>query len=84
MSRVPKNGRDYIQCHYCGKVKTEVIFVIGACRSDRPDWCMVEGTGHMACPDCYPRASLAGQEAIDQHVAAVNRRVKQSEPDHAE
>ncbi len=76
MTRVPRNGRDFIQCQYCDKVKTEVIFVIGACRPDRPDWCMVEGTGHMACPTCYPIASKIGADAIDLHVETVNRQAK--------
>jgi hypothetical protein len=41
--------------------------VIGAC-GKKPDWCMVYGTGKMACPECYPYAAneafLKGQEYV--------------------
>jgi len=62
-----------IKCEYCGKVKEETIFVIGA--SSKPDWCMVEGTGKMTCPDCYEKASTEGQERIKKHIEEHNRRV---------
>ncbi len=53
---------DKLVCAYCGKVKEEVSFYIGA--SKDPDWVMVEGTGKIACPGCWERASLEGQEVI--------------------
>lgn len=62
---------DKIVCVYCGKEKKEVSFVIGAAR--KADWCMVEGTGKMTCPDCYDKAMKEGQEAIDRHIAFVNK-----------
>ena len=51
-------------CEFCGKTKEGLSFVIGA--STQPDWCMVEGTGKMACPGCYEKAMAEGQEAIHQ------------------
>jgi len=53
---------DKITCEYCGKEKEEIIFAIGA--SNKPDWCMVEGTGKMTCPDCYNKAMAEGQAVI--------------------
>jgi hypothetical protein len=53
---------DKLVCDYCGKVKEEVSFYIGA--STEPDWVMIEGTGKITCPICWERASLDGQEAI--------------------
>ena len=61
-------------CEYCGKIKEGLSFVIGA--SNKPDWCMIEGTGKIACPECYPVASKEGQEAIRKHVENFNRRAK--------
>ena len=57
---------DKTTCAYCGKTKEGLSFVIGA--SDKPDWCMIEGTGKIACPECYERAMKEGQEKIRQHV----------------
>jgi len=62
------NIYDYMQqanvtrCVFCGKEKEGLSFTIGA--SNQPDWCMVEGTGKMACPECYEKAMQEGQEAI--------------------
>lgn len=53
---------DKMVCEFCGKVKDQVIFAIGA--SNQPDWCMVEGTGKMACPSCYSKAMKEGQAVI--------------------
>jgi len=60
-----------IKCDYCGKTKNEVSFFIGA--SKEPDWTMVEGTGKMTCPDCFHRAVIEGQTAINNHVKSFNR-----------
>lgn len=54
-----------IKCEYCGKEKNENIFIIGA--SNKPDWCMVNGTGKMTCPDCYEVAMGEGDKAIEKH-----------------
>ena len=51
-------------CAYCGAEKEGLSFVIGA--TIEPDWCMVEGTGLIACPDCYPKAKAEGQEAVNK------------------
>lgn len=45
---------DKLTCTYCGKVKDEFILCIGA--SKEPDWCIMEGTGKITCPTCYPTA----------------------------
>ena len=66
------NGKNGLLCAFCGATKTEVSFMIGA--SSKPDWCMVEGTGKMACPACYQTALKEGAEAINKHVAAHNAR----------
>lgn len=59
-------------CEYCGKEKEEIGFFIGA--TNTPDWCMIEGTGKIACPDCYNKASAEGQTAIDNYIKAFNQR----------
>jgi hypothetical protein len=53
---------DKLICEYCGKVKQEIIFAIGA--SNKADWCMHEGTGKVSCPDCYAKASKEAQDII--------------------
>ena len=53
---------DITICEYCGKTKEGLSFYIGA--SAGPDWCMVEGTGKITCPDCYNKAQAVGQEVI--------------------
>lgn len=58
-------------CAYCGKTKEGLSFMIGA--SNKPDWCMVEGTGKITCPECYEGAMEEGQEAIRQHIADHNK-----------
>ena len=63
-----------IKCAYCGKVKKEVCFVIGACRSDDVDWCMHEGTGKMSCDslECHALGTSEGQARIAAHVASYS------------
>ena len=61
-----------IKCDYCGAIKKEVSFFIGA--SKEPAWTMVEGTGKMTCPVCFHRAVVEGQEAIWNHVKSFNKR----------
>jgi len=57
-------------CEYCGAEKEGLSFVIGA--SKTPNWCMVEGTGKMACPVCYVTVGRKeGIEAVNRHVAGV-------------
>jgi len=60
-------------CEYCGKTKEGLSFFIGA--TNTPDWCMIEGTGKMACPDCYVKASKEGQDRIHQHIKEYNKAV---------
>ena len=57
-------------CFYCGKEKEGLSFCIGA--SSKKDWCMVEGTGNMTCPDCYEKAINEGKDAIDKHIKDWN------------
>jgi len=64
------NGKNGLVCAFCGKTKDKVEFIIGA--SSKPDWCMVEGTGKMACPDCYEKASQEGQKRIEKHIQEWN------------
>jgi sarcosine oxidase delta subunit len=59
-----------LKCDYCGTVKEEIGFFIGAAKT--ADWCMVQGTGKMTCPACYEKAMAEGRAAIDRHVAAYN------------
>lgn len=63
-----------ITCFYCGTEKQEIIFCIGA--SSKKDWCMVEGTGKMACPSCYDTAMIEGQQRIEDHIKFHNSRSK--------
>ena len=62
-----------MKCAYCGKEKTETMFVIGA--SNEPEWVMNEGTGKISCPDCFKLGSEDGQKAIDNHIKAFNKKV---------
>ena len=59
---------DTLTCAYCGAVKNEISFFIGAAR--KADWCMVEGTGKVTCPACYDKAMAEGRAAIDRHIEA--------------
>lgn len=61
-----------LKCEFCGKTKKDECFIIGATKE--PDWCMVEGTGKMACPDCYKKASEEGQQAIENHINRINKK----------
>ena len=63
-------------CDYCGATKEQVTFFIGAKRSDHVGWCMVEGTGNMACDVCYPTAIKEGVAAIDRYIETVNAACK--------
>jgi len=67
------NGKTGLICAFCGATKTEVSFIIGA--STKPDWCMIFGTGKMACPACYEKAMAEGKAAVDDHIRAHNDRV---------
>lgn len=58
------NGKNCVICEFCGKVKDKVEFVIGACSPDKIDWCMVCGTGKMACPDCYTKAMAKAKKVM--------------------
>ena len=51
-------------CEFCGAEKEGISFIIGA--SKEPDWCMIEGTGKMACPNCYKKAMEEGVAVIDR------------------
>ena len=64
------NGKNGLVCAFCGATKPEVMFVIGA--SSKPDWCMIYGTGKMACPACYEKAMAEGSAAVDKYVDDYN------------
>lgn len=57
-------------CDYCGKVKKEVSFFIGA--SLKPNWTMHEGTGKISCPECYNIGSKEGQLRIEKYINSSN------------
>ena len=61
-----KKAFDYskMTCEYCGVVKYEVMFAIGA--SLGPDWCMHEGTGKISCPGCHETALAEAQAVIEK------------------
>ncbi len=59
-------------CEYCGAEKEGFSFVIGT--SKGPNWCMVEGTGKVACPVCYVTVGRKeGIEAVDRHTASFSK-----------
>jgi len=65
------------QCSYCPKKNPHPnTFIIGAKREKSDDFVMVEGTGKMACGDCYPKAAEEGQRRIDAHIASVNAKAR--------
>ena len=76
MTKTTRQTPEVLTCAYCGAIKQEIIFCIGA--SSKKDWCMVEGTGKMTCPDCYDKAMAEGQAAIDRHVQWVANGCKRS------
>lgn len=59
-------------CAYCGDVRQEIMFCIGA--SKKADWVMHEGTGKVSCPKCWEIGKQEGKEAIDNHIRSVNAR----------
>jgi hypothetical protein len=63
-----------LKCEFCGAEKEEFTFIIGA--SPKPDWCMIEGTGKITCPECYKIASKEGSDKIDNYIKNHNARVK--------
>ena len=67
------NGKNGLVCAFCGATKDSVTFFIGA--TTKPDWCMIFGTGKMACPDCYEKASKEGSDRVDASIASYNRKV---------
>lgn len=69
---VKRQTPENLTCAYCGAVKKEIIFCIGA--SSKKDWCMIEGTGKMTCPECYDTAMGEGRMAIEQHIKWVNKK----------
>jgi hypothetical protein len=69
------NGKNGLVCAFCGATKDQVVFIIGAC-GKKPDWCMIYGTGKMACPDCYEKAQKQAEVLGDQFVADHNAAVK--------
>lgn len=77
VSEMKKNtniDNDTLQCEYCGTIKNEVIFVIGA--SNKPDWCMHEGTGKVSCPECYNKGQAEGQARIKKYIESHNRKAE--------
>ena len=71
MNTKTKATPDKLTCAYCGAVKQEISFMIGAAR--KADWCMVYGTGKITCPACYEKAMAEGSAAVDKHIADYNR-----------
>ena len=63
-----------LTCEYCGATKEEFSFFIGA--SLKKDWCMIEGTGKITCPDCYDKAAEEGKKAIYNYINNFNKKVK--------
>lgn len=64
------NGK--MTCDYCGKVRDQIIFCIGA--SKKADWVLHQGSGKVSCPECWEIGRKEGEEIIDKHIAYVNRR----------
>jgi len=56
--------RNVTICEYCGAEKQGLGFFIGAAKTS--DWCMIEGTGKMACPSCYNKAQAEAKIIIDR------------------
>lgn len=75
-SRNFKNHMSTTYCASCKIAKLESLkFIIGA-KSDNPhskdDWCLVEGSGRLVCPSCYPSELERGKALIEKHIAAYN------------
>lgn len=61
----PKGSSDS-DCFYCGAKNPDGnSFIIGAAKGDPDMFVMVEGTGKMACSNCYPKARQEGIDAIN-------------------
>lgn len=66
-----------LACAYCGKVKKEVSFFIGASSfpsllAAKASWTMHEGTGKISCPECYKIASKEGQLRVEKYINSFN------------
>lgn len=57
MKKIKRGTPEKLVCDFCGAEKKEITFMIGACSKPGTDWCMIYGTGKMACPACYPKAT---------------------------
>jgi hypothetical protein len=73
---IEKNNKQNkpLECEFCGKVKEEFSFMIGA--AVKADWCMHEGTGKISCPDCYDTAQTEATNVIDGTMARRNEEAK--------
>ena len=65
------NGKNGLVCAFCGATKPEVTFLIGAGR--KPDWCMIYGTGKMACPSCYDKAMAEAKKLGEKRISDYNK-----------
>lgn len=72
MKKQRRETPEQLTCAYCGAVKHEITFTIGACSKDKPDWCMVYGTGKIACPACYAKGQAEADTKINKHIAETN------------
>ena len=57
--------KEKLICSYCGKVKNEISFFIGA--SLKVDWTMWEGTAKVSCDNerCYLNGKEEARKLID-------------------
>jgi len=74
MKQNKRQNTEQLTCAYCGAVKEEIVFCIGA--SSGPDWCMMAGTGKVTCPACYEKAMAEERAAIERHIKWVQEASK--------
>ena len=68
------------QCSQCGIVQEgDLRFIVGAKSSNphsKDDWCLVQGSGRLVCPACYPSELERGKAVIEKYIADFNARAK--------
>ena len=66
MKKTKRGTPEKLVCEFCGAVKEEITFMIGACSKPGADWCMIYGTGKMACPACYAKGTAEAEAKINR------------------
>lgn len=61
-------------CDYCGKIREEIKFFIGASLAEDIDWTMWEGSAKTSCdnPECWAKGRAESKIIINAYVKALS------------